>query len=383
MANDVRSSVGESGGKRVVMECHEGGSNKDYAIWVEAKGDGFIVPFLYGAIGGTKQSGCKTPAPVSLAEAEKVMAKIVKEKKAKGYVEGGDVAAYSQVAGKVDSGVRPMLLTPADEEDDLERFTRDIAWAAQEKVNGLRLLVRVKDGKVTAINKKGLERSIPLVVSDALEDAGSCLIDGELVGEVYHAFDLLEWGGGDRRSYEMVVRHRQLYQQLASAPGDVIRVVPLAREPETKRGLVENLRRARKEGVVFKHVAAIYEPGRRENLADALAVKVKFIKELSAVVKTWNGAKASVELAVFDGDREVSIGSCTVPAKYASQVRPGVVVNVRYLYATAGNKLHQPRLDPTDAGIVVREDVEPKECRFSQLVYEGKGEEANGDTATA
>lgn len=66
--------------RRTVMENHEGSSNKDYAIWIEPKGDGFVVPFLFGPIGGTKQAGCKTPKPVSMEEAEKVLGKIVKEK---------------------------------------------------------------------------------------------------------------------------------------------------------------------------------------------------------------------------------------------------------------------------------------------------------------
>src|SRR3990172_7379631 len=179
MSSGQSVHVSESVGKRVVMECHEGGSNKDYAIWIEAKGGGFVVPFVYGAIGGTKQSGTKTPAPVSLAEAEKVMAKIVKEKKAKGYVEGGDVPAYSQVAGKVDSGVRPMLLTEASEEDDLQGFIADDRWAAQPKLNGLRLLVRVKGGKVVAINRKGLERAIPLDAATELAKLAGCLPHGE------------------------------------------------------------------------------------------------------------------------------------------------------------------------------------------------------------
>lgn len=364
-----------SGLKRTTMECHEGGSNKDYMIWIEPKDGGFIVQALWGAIGGSKQSGSKTPKPVSLADAENVLEKVVKEKLAKGYTVGGNVPAYSQVEGKTDSGVRPMLLTEAHEEEDLERLIKDDKWAAQVKLNGMRLMVRMKTGKVTAINRKGLERSISLTVEKALAKLPDCLLDGEMIGEIYYPFDLMEAGTTDHRMSKMRTRHDRLWAILEGANPKFIRPVATVYEEKPKRTLANDLRASRKEGVVFKLVDGIYEPGRREDLKKAIAVKVKFLKDLSAVVKTWNTGKASIELVVFDEDREVSIGNCTVPAKYTNQIKPGAVVNVRYLYATAGDKLFQPRLSPTDDGIVTRDDLRQKDCRLTQLVYEGKDEE--------
>jgi len=361
--------------KRTTMECHEGGSNKDYTIWIEPKGDGFIVPFLFGAIGGTKQSGCKTPKPVSLEAAEKVLEKVVKEKLAKGYTIGGNVPAYSQVEGKVDAGVRPMLLTEAHEDEDLERLIDDYDWAAQPKLNGLRLLVIVKGGKVTAINRKGLERAISVPMEKALSKLRDCLLDGEKIGELYYPFDLLEEGTTNLRESPMLARVSLLQVLIKGADVSFIRPVETVGDKQGKQKLADNLRAARKEGVVFKRLNGIYEPGRRENLKKAIAVKVKFLKDLSAVVKTWNGGKASIELVVFDEDKEVSIGNCTVPKKYTNQIKPGAVVNVRYLYATADDQLFQPRLSPTDDGIVVREDLRQKDCKFTQLIYEGKQEE--------
>lgn len=353
--------------KRVTLYCREGGSDKEYTLWLEGEGSTFLVNFQYGRRGGTQTPGTKTKAPVALAEAEKIYDKIVKEKRAKGYVEGQNSAAYTQTTGAVDSGVRPMLLTP-DEEESLEAYLTDPAWVAQEKMNGIRLILKAADGKVTGVNRKGLERAIPQELADALA-GGEVELDGELIGSKFYAFDALSYGTLDLRTDALFSRQNTLGKVVKRIDSPLVVLVPTFTGESSKRGLLKSLRDGNKEGIVFKKLGGEYEAGRRENLKKALAVKIKFYRECDAKITGWNKDKASVAIEAADG---TAIGNVTIPDKYADQIRTGRVLRVRYLFATDGNQLYQPKVDPTDDGQITRTDG--RIIKVEELVHEGKDE---------
>ena len=144
----------------VTVYSTEGGADKQYTAWLEERPGGFVAMFQFGPRGGWVQGGCKTPVPVPLNQAQKILDKLIREKNAKGYHEGEHAPAFAAVEGAVDTGLRPMLLTPADEAD-IDRYVGDDGWAAQEKMNGKRVLVRVEPGRVTGVNRRGLECPIP------------------------------------------------------------------------------------------------------------------------------------------------------------------------------------------------------------------------------
>jgi len=366
--------------KKATWYCTEGGSDKQYTMWIELQGDGYVVQAQWGPRGGHVQSGQKTPKPVPLDQAEKVYAKVEREKLAKGYHLGEDAPAFSQVEGAQDTGMRPMLLTDFTGEDE-EQFLADPAWAGQQKMNGKRILLRVEPSVgVCGGNRRGLrcpipqelEKSIPLATLQAV-------FDGELVGDVYHAFDLLEAGGLDLRAETYAERHVTLRKLVATIPmtRGHLRVVDLAVGACDKRELFHKLRRENQEGIVFKKLNGVYVPGKIENQKKAIAVKVKFYAECQAVVIDWTD-KQSIEVGLggrLKGDSMeiISVGKVTVPTKYVKQIEKGKTVRVRYLYATAGKQLYQANLDPTDDGIVKGEMTlaDP----ISVLKYEGKEEE--------
>ena len=351
----------------------EGGADKQYTLWIEPSGDGFLVQTQYGPRGGWVQSACKTPAPVTLEKAQKVYEKLVKEKTAKGYHAGESAPAFSQVKDAVDSGLRPMLLTPADE-SELERFITDDAWIAQEKMNGRRILIRTMPDAVAGVNRRGLVCPLPTEIQNALKNAPPMIVDGELIGSIYYAFDLIELDGEDLRGIPMKDRHPVLGEIVAGLKTDAIRFVRISSGEEQKRGLVNRLRMGRHEGVVFKKADAPYEAGRRENLAKAIAVKIKFYAEVAATVMGWHESKSSIEVALTSGkDGLVSVGWVTVPAKYKDQIKAGNTVRVRYLYATAADQLYQAHLDPTSDGKVVDDHVAADP--LSSLKHEGKEED--------
>ena len=357
--------------KSVTLYCTENGSDKLYKAEVAPAGDGFIVAFWFGPRTGSLQSGTKTKSPVPKDEAVKIWEKLVREKKAKGYHEGADAPAYTESDGTgKDTGLRPMLLTAASEEDVM-RYLGDADWGAQEKLNGKRILIRSKGGHVTAANRRGLACAIPQGVAAALAKVNAVL-DGEMMGSHYCAFDLLEGEGEDLRHDDYVLRHSKLVRIFGPSYFPQIQVVPLAFQTHQKRSLFETLKSRNAEGIVFKMLGGVgYRPGKMENLANAYAVKVKFYASAECVVVGWNGTRQSIALGAYDASGTlVPIGNVTVPPKYARQIPEHGVVQVRYLYATPGHQLYQPSLD-SSSGTAVRADKTPTECLLSQLKYEG------------
>lgn len=357
---------------KVTLYCTEGGSDKQYTVWIEEKDGGWIVPFNYGPRGGWVQAKVKTPGPLSFEEAKKVYDKVIKGQRAKGYVEGQDAPAFSQTENAVDSGLRPMLLTP-DDEANAEQYLTNDDWCAQEKMNGKRIMLRIKGKSVTGVNRRGLECPIPTALQKAFGGlAVPYDLDGELIGETYHVFDVLSEGGGDYGAKNVYGTRIVGAEYLVSTVNNkLVRLVPAIVGTPNKRDLYEKLKSGRKEGIVFKKLHGFYAPGKVETVSKSFAVKVKFYTEGSFLVLDWNKGTSSVQVAALDGKKPVSVGNVTVAAKYADQISKGDVVRVKYLYATSGDQLYQPSLDATDAGHVVADGPADK---LSSLKHEGKDE---------
>ena len=187
----------------VTLYYRQGSSDKVYQASIEPKGEGFIVTFAYGRRGGTLNTGTKTDGPVEYTQAKKIYDKLVGEKTAKGYTPGEQGTPYQQTDRQERAtGVVPQLLNPIDEDHQVENLLTADDWCLQEKFDGRRILVRKTGQDVIGINRLGLIVGVPAVIVAAVQEleVSSCLLDGEAVGDVYHAFDLLEENGRDRRS---------------------------------------------------------------------------------------------------------------------------------------------------------------------------------------
>jgi bifunctional non-homologous end joining protein LigD len=355
--------------KSITLYCQENGSDKLYKTEVVKEASGFSVRCWWGPRTGTLQAGTKTKEPVPHDEALKVWEKLVREKKAKGYHEGEDAPAYTVSDGPTkDTGLRPMLLTPASIED-AERFLEDREWCGQEKLNGKRIMIRAKKGQVVAANRRGLECAIPREIASVL-GRFNVVLDGEMVGSTYVPFDLLEAEGKDYRPEGYSLRYHVLHNLLSESK---VKPIPCVATPASKRQLLETLQKRNAEGIVFKKLEGVgYLPGKVENLARAHAVKVKFWRSGEFVVLGWNGDRQSVSLGAHDAQGKViPVGNVTVAPKHAWEVEVNRVIQVRYLYATSGDQLYQPSLDDS-SGSVWRKDKTPAECRIDQLIYEGQ-----------
>jgi len=354
---------------QVTLYYRQGSSDKVYQAAIAPAGDGFVVNFAYGRRGSTLTTGTKTLSPVTHHTARSIYDRLVREKKAKGYTEGPDGTPY-QHAEKTISGLLPQLLNPIDADTVLELVSND-AWGAQEKFDGRRLLVRKNGSGVEGINRKGLVIGLPENLSQVIRPyASDCVLDGESVGEVYHAFDLLELDGVDMRSRPYRERLAALRILLGGMEQKVIHLAETACATAEKRALLDRLRRDRKEGVVFKQLNAPYTSGRPNSGGSQL--KHKFCAQLSAVVAKVNSGR-SVELKLLGKDGWQTCGNVTIPAN--QPIPPvGQVVEVRYLHAfKESGVLYQPvYLEP-------RADVDAMECLASQLKFKADtGEEEAG-----
>ena len=348
---------------QVTLYYREGSSDKVYQCAIEPAGDLFVANFAYGRRGSTLNTGTKTGSPVGHSEARRLYDKLVKEKKTKGYTEGADGTPYQhtyQHSERKAAGLLPQLLNPIEAED-LPGLIENDDWCAQEKFDGKRLLVRKQNAAIEGINKQGVVVGLPEPLFQVVQRYGvEVVLDGESIGDTFHAFDLLVLDGLDIRDWPYRERLAALMNLLAAIEQRVIKRVETAFTTNQKSQLLEKLRADKREGIVFKQVNAPYTRGRPNRGGTQL--KHKFCATLSAVVARVNPQR-SVGLQLLGHDGWQTCGNVTIPANHLIP-KAGEVVEARYLWAhRESGVLYQPvYLGP-------RGDVDDHECTASQLKY--------------
>lgn len=353
--------------KSISFKCQEGGSNKEYHIQMVEQGSGFVINFQYGAIGQTLKPGTKTPTPVSEVEAEKIYQSMIKERLKKGYTQEGEAkgGGFSgpAITTKVTHGTFPQLLNTIDDEE-VQKYINDDRYLAQPKMDGQRRMIDKYKDEVRGINKKG--EIVQLPNSLHLSGPDSFLIDGEIIGEVLYAFDILNFKGKDIRGLSCEERLKVLNSVYL---GDNVEVVLTAYTREEKQKMYDDLKANNAEGIVFKLKESKYVAGRPSSGGPQL--KNKFQKEASFIVRDLTNGKRSIGLELIDrenNDERVYMGKCTIPPN--KDIPPvGSVVEVRYLYAYRGGAIFQPCYKEQ------RVDVYPGECLMSQIIYKAGQEE--------
>jgi bifunctional non-homologous end joining protein LigD len=347
--------------EQITLYFREGSADKVYHAAIEPKGELFVVNFAFGRRGSMLNTGTKTSSPVDYETAKNTYDKLVREKTAKGYTPGENGTPY-QHSDKADrmTAILPQLLNPIDYME-VKRPLKDPAWCLQEKFDGKRMLLQKQGETVTAINRKGLAIGLPSSIGvSAQRITSDFVIDGECVGDVLYAFDLLELNGEEYRPKPYQRRLVSLARLLDTPGVGHIELAETTTDPENKERLFRHLQAEKREGVVFKRLDAPYAPGRPASGGPAL--KHKFYATLSAVVAKVNPQR-SVELRLLGKDGWQSAGNVTIPANHPVP-KVGTVVEVRYLYAfQESGSLYQP----TYLGF--RSDISIEECIRSQLKF--------------
>ena len=348
--------------ENVTLYYREGSSDKVYQCAIEQAGERFVVNFAYGRRGATLNTGTKTNVPVDYEDAKRIFDKLVKEKTAKGYTPGKDGTPY-QHTDKQPSGILPQLLNSIEEKQVLDLMDDD-AWCCQEKFDGRRLIVRKEGAAINGINKKGNLVGLPEPLFQVIHQYGAdVVIDGESIGDNYYAFDLLVLDGVDVRHWPYRERLAALMNLLFGIQQQVIKFVETAFTSAQKIGLLDRLKKGRREGIVFKQLHSPYAPGRPNSGGSHL--KHKFCATLSALVAKINSQR-SVVISLLGKNGWQTCGNVTIPANHKIP-QAGQVVEVRYLYAfRESGMLFQPvYLGP-------RDDVDDAECLASQLKFKAE-----------
>lgn len=336
----------------------EGSSDKVYQCEIKAAGERFVVNFCYGRRGSQLNTGTKTNVPVNYEAAQRIFNKLVKEKRAKGYTEGEPGTPYQ--SDQTTSGIIPQLLNGISESQVLDLMADD-AWCAQEKYDGRHLLTQKQGQNIIGINKRGNIIGLPLPVFEVVRSFDlDVIIDGECIGDKFHAFDLLELDGVDIRSWPYRERLAALMNLLFSVQQTTIKLVETAFTTEQKLEVLKRLRADNREGIVFKRLDAPYTSGRPNSGGTQL--KHKFVATLSALVAKLNKQR-SIQISLLGKNGWQRAGNVTIPANHSL---PGVgeVVEVRYLYAyPQSDVLCQP------VYLGKRDDVAADECTVHQLKY--------------
>lgn len=341
----------------VTMFFKDASSDKFYIASLEEKDGKYSVPFTYGRRGTAGQSGIKIEG-ASLEEAQKVYGKLVNEKAAKGYKPDSGVMQLTPYAGVVNdkksTGLFSQLPNPIDE-SEAERYINDSAFGAQEKHDGKKIILKYDHEKIVASNKKGFECGYPAEFEKAMiefcenNNLDTIILDGEAIGANYYVYDILNYNSVDQTHKGYNIRYTLLKSLILPK---AFKLSELAVTTDEKRVMCARLKKANKEGMVFKKLSAPLTAGKSH---DSM-FKWKFYSTATVIVIKHN-VKNSIEMGLLDDHGKViGVGNVTM----IGHVKPPInsLVEVKFLYAYKGGCLYQP------AYIGPRDDVDYNECSF-------------------
>jgi len=344
----------------------EGSSDKVYHATLEKENDGYVVNFAYGRRGSALKTGAKTSSPVALEKARDIYHKLLKEKLSKGYQymnsETGCSIPVVKNLPDTPTEIQCVLLNPIDEEE-AESLLDNSNWGVQEKFDGVRFMLQKSGDDIFAFNRKGKSVSVPNSIRDAVVGMCDFFVDGELVGETYFIFDILESEGVDLRQEKTINRNCELNKIFTKSKNII--PVELCVGPNKKK-LFNYLVKKNKEGIVFKKLDAKYNVGRPASGGNYL--KFKFYATCSCFVSEIND-KRSVGLSLFNNNEMISVGNVTISSNFEVPHKEDIV-EIKYLYAYRGGSLYQP------VYLGKRSDIDKNECVLSQLKYKSEEDDA-------
>ena len=208
--------------------------------------------------------------------------------------------------------------------------------------------------------------SLPGAVPPAL---AGCVLDGELVGNVFWCFDLIEANRQDMRDLPLRERKGRLLALQPHFPA-WIQPVPAARPGVAGGDYLRQVLAAGAEGVVAKDLAASYGNGWR---------KAKRLATFDCVVTDTSGGKLSVQIGQYSflhffqvwNFRNKFVNSSFLQSNLSrvsirdlgtlDSLRPGSVIEISAETRHASGKFRSPRF------VRVRTDKPPTDCRIEKV----------------
>lgn len=355
--------------RETVLHNTNGTSDKIYQIQVEELGNNdYKVNKQWGRRGSTFQT--KTQNFSSLKDANKEYDKTVNSKLSDGYfvtsIPAQQIPQSSNSSStntstpnqttpnqppptgavrqniREKSGINCQLANPVAE-GVLENLFCSDEWALQPKFDGVRSLLGYENIKTISINRLGELVTPSEEISELSVEIsnllGDFLLDGELIGLHFYAFDILKVQGMDLRSTNFAQRAKLLQQLFSNVNLENLTVSPCAYTTEEKRRLFNLLKAENREGAIFRKLDSVYTESRPASGGTLL--KFKFTDSATCIV-TEKNPQRSVKISMLDANgNNVAVGNCSIPAN-ADVPEIGDLIEVQYLYAFAGGSLYQP-----------------------------------------
>jgi len=257
--------------------------------------------------------------------------------------------------GGLNQQLEPSLPTATDKP---LRYLKDPNWGISQKVDGKRLLLRLEDGSTKGFNRNGDPSEVPKFLQSLAREyrhGGIVLLDGEVVGKRYYAFDVLCFKGEDVRHLDFLTRQNLLTWIVEKLPST--QVQHLKTSQSDKFEFFNFCQKNNAEGVVFNHLHSPYSSGRTKR-----QIKYKFTHTIDCIVLGSRfDDKDNLVLGLQGKDGIIECGRVSSLTGDGPRVKVGDVVEVTYLYATKGNRLYQP-VRPK-----LRTDKSVNQCTLDQL----------------
>ncbi len=345
--------------ENVSLHYQDDRSDKVYHVQVEQKGKGYVVNFQFGRRGSTLQTGSKTPKPVDLEEAVKIRERLLREKLGKGYQVTNGAACAAPVPPTASAPARtdyPAELLTEIPEAQVIGLLRDDRFWLQEKRDGQRRQIAKRAGELIGYNRKGTVVPLPATLVRELSQIrlDSFVLDGEIEGDQFIAFDLLD-ADGDLAATPYYARFTTLTRLLKGMRS--AQTVATWTTTAAKQQAAVDLNDVRAEGLVFKRAEAPYRGGR-----NGQHYKFKFVKTATCkVLRVADKGKQSVALGLLEKGQWVDVGTVSTIGKPDAQA--GELIEVRYLYATEARRLYQAIY------LRKRDDQSDSDCTIDQLIF--------------
>lgn len=253
-------------------------------------------------------------------------------------------------------------------------FNASSDWATQRKYDGERCVMSLRRGQIVGFNLKGMQMSISAKVEKEFEalltqpdfnNARETVLDGELMGDVYVAYDILTLRNNDMRDMPFAERFSALELLLDSNLGLLAETAWSESEKAAMRARAEA---EAWEGLMHLDVDALYLAG----VSDAIK-KEKFWESCTCRVLTVN-SKRSVQIALRDDDgEEIPAGNVTIPVSYPLPEADDLI-EVKYLYAHPGGSLYQP--------VYLGKRDDKDECDLRSSIRSAPPEKTGGSAAS-
>lgn len=250
--------------------------------------------------------------------------------------------------------MKPLLPTNIS---DVEKILNDPNWAITEKMNGQRCVASVGNYQiVTAIGRNGSDRDLPSSVERQLTALPlNWTFDGEIIGDHYYVFDILETPDYDLRDQPWLLRAKFLNELFCR--NFFHSMSNVGYQLEDKTTVFNLIREGGSEGVVFKDIRSKYQEGRRDTW-----LKFKFMCDIDCVVTGKNQGKANLILSVHKDGRFVEVGKVSALTGDGPNINIGDIVEVSCLYVTPTHRLYHAKMPR------IRTDKTSVECSWDQII---------------